>query len=393
MSAIYEENYFISMKKLIFLKLFKDILVFFIIFSLSLSIIVWVIQAVNFLDFVSEDGHGFNIYFSYTLLNFPKIYSKLFLITFFISIIYVIIKYEENNELILFWISGISKVEFTINILKFSIFFFIAQALLTIVITPITQDLARSYIRASNIDMFPSLISEKKFIDTVSDLTIYIDEIDRNKNLMKNIFIKDQSGGGEKFQLIIAKTGKIANYNNNNILVLKEGEIFNRNKSSYNSFKFTNFEFNLSKFTTKTTTIPKIQETKTDTLIKCVMNNSYNKNFTIDSKQFVCQKGSTKNLSEELLKRLYLPLYLPLVSLIGCLIIFKSKEEKSFNNFKILIFIFGFMVIFFSEASIKFASNNVINNYLFFLIPIIFSFLIYLLFHKKFRYIKVPIND
>ena len=381
------------MKKLIFLKLFKDILVFFIIFSLSLSIIVWVIQAVNFLDFVSEDGHGFNIYFSYTLLNFPKIYSKLFLITFFISIIYVIIKYEENNELILFWISGISKVEFTINILKFSIFFFIAQALLTIVITPITQDLARSYIRASNIDMFPSLISEKKFIDTVSDLTIYIDEIDRNKNLMKNIFIKDQSGGGEKFQLIIAKTGKIANYNNNNILVLKEGEIFNRNKSSYNSFKFTNFEFNLSKFTTKTTTIPKIQETKTDTLIKCVMNNSYNKNFTIDSKQFVCQKDSTKNLSEELLKRLYLPLYLPLVSLIGCLIIFKSKEEKSFNNFKILIFIFGFMVIFFSEASIKFASNNVINNYLFFLIPIIFSFLIYLLFHKKFRYIKVPIND
>ena len=124
MSAIYEENYFISMKKLIFLKLFRDILVFFVIFSLSLSVIVWVIQAVNFLDFVSEDGHGFNIYFSYTLLNFPKIFSKLFLITFFISIIYVIIKYEENNELILFWISGISKIEFTLNILKFSIFFF-----------------------------------------------------------------------------------------------------------------------------------------------------------------------------------------------------------------------------------------------------------------------------
>ena len=63
------------MKKLIFRKLFKDILVFFIVFSLSLSVIVWVIQAVNFLDFVSEDGHGFNIYFSYTLLNFPKIFS------------------------------------------------------------------------------------------------------------------------------------------------------------------------------------------------------------------------------------------------------------------------------------------------------------------------------
>ena len=381
------------MKKLIFRKLFKDILVFFIVFSLSLSVIVWVIQAVNFLDFVSEDGHGFNIYFSYTLLNFPKIFSKLFLITFFISIIYVIIKYEENNELILFWITGISKVKFIINILKFSIFFFIIQSLLTIIITPITQDLARSYIRSSNIDMFPSLINEKKFIDTVSDLTIYIDEIDRNKNLMKNIFIKDQSAGEENFQLIIAKNGKITSLNNNSILVLEEGEIFNRNKNSSNSFKFKNFEFNLSKFTTKTTTIPKIQETKTNTLIKCIMNNSYNKNFKIDSKRFVCQKNSTKNVSEELLKRLYLPLYLPLVSLIGCLIIFKSKEEKSFNNFKILIFLFGFIVIFFSEASIKFASDNVMQNYLFFLIPIVCSFFIYLLFQKKLKYKKVAIND
>ena len=381
------------MKKLIFRKLFKDILVFFIVFSLSLSVIVWVIQAVNFLDFVSEDGHGFNIYFSYTLLNFPKIFSKLFLITFFISIIYVIIKYEENNELILFWITGISKVKFIINILKFSIFFFIIQSLLTIIITPITQDLARSYIRSSNIDMFPSLISEKKFIDTVSDLTIYIDEIDRSKNLMKNIFIKDQSGGEENFQLIIAKNGKITSLNNNSILVLEDGEIFNRNKKTSNSFKFKNFEFNLSKFTTKTTTIPKIQETKTNILIKCILNNSYNKNFKIDGKRFVCQKNSTKNVSEELLKRLYLPLYLPLVSLIGCLIIFKSKEEKSFNNFKILIFLFGFIVIFFSEASIKFASDNVMQNYLFFLIPIIFSFFIYLLFQKKFKYKKVAIND
>ena len=65
------------MKKLIFQKLFKDILMLFIVLSLSLTVIVWVMQAVNFLDFVSEDGHGFKVYFSYTLLNFPKIFSRL----------------------------------------------------------------------------------------------------------------------------------------------------------------------------------------------------------------------------------------------------------------------------------------------------------------------------
>ena len=61
------------MEKLIFRKFFIDILNFFLIGTVSLSLIVWVIQAVNYLDFVSEDGHSFKVYFIYTLLSLPKI--------------------------------------------------------------------------------------------------------------------------------------------------------------------------------------------------------------------------------------------------------------------------------------------------------------------------------
>ena len=49
------------MKKLIFRNIFKDITYFFLITSVSLTLIVWVIQAVNYLDFVSEDGHSFTV--------------------------------------------------------------------------------------------------------------------------------------------------------------------------------------------------------------------------------------------------------------------------------------------------------------------------------------------
>ena len=65
------------MEKLIFRKFFKDTFYFFIISTLSLTLIVWVIQAVNFLDFVSEDGHSFRVYFLYTLLSFPKNIRKI----------------------------------------------------------------------------------------------------------------------------------------------------------------------------------------------------------------------------------------------------------------------------------------------------------------------------
>tara|TARA_B100000787_G_C16197897_1_gene302300 strand:+ start:595 stop:1728 length:1134 start_codon:yes stop_codon:yes gene_type:complete len=376
------------MKKLIFRKLFKDISLFFIVLSLCLTLIIWVIQAVNFLDFISEDGHGFGIYFSYTLLNFPKILSRLFCIVFFISIIYVLIKYEDNNELILFWTLGIDKIEFIKNLTKFSLLFLVLQIFLTVYVTPKTQDLARSYIRSSNIDFFPSLIKEKKFVDTVSDLTIYVDEKSRNKKIMKNIFLKDQIDG-QNFQIIVAKEGSLINKNNNNFLILKNGEIFNNNKDDSTNFAFEKFEFNLSNYTTKTTTYPKIQELKTEVLIKCTQNIYYNLNIDISTEKIVCDKKNLSNVSQELFKRIYLPLYIPLITLISCLLILKSKEQKIFNNYKLTIFLTGFFVIFFSEISIKYVSASLLNNYFLISLPILFYLVTYLFVLRKLRYNKI----
>ena len=65
------------MNKLIFRKLSYDIFTFFLLSSLAITSIVWVIQGVNLLDIVSEDGHGVKVYLIYTLLSIPKIFSKL----------------------------------------------------------------------------------------------------------------------------------------------------------------------------------------------------------------------------------------------------------------------------------------------------------------------------
>ena len=115
------------MNKLIFRKFSLDILNFFLIASFSITFIVWIIQAVNFLDLVSDDGHSLNVYFYYVSLNLPKIFSKTIIFVFFISIFYVINKYDNANELIVFWNNGIKKIYFINFILKFSIFFLILQ--------------------------------------------------------------------------------------------------------------------------------------------------------------------------------------------------------------------------------------------------------------------------
>ena len=377
------------MKKLIFKKFAKDVFQFFLLVSISISLIVWVIQAVNFLDIVTEDGHGFKVYFLYTLLSLPKIFSKILPFIYFISLFYIILKYENENELIIFWTIGIKKIEFVNVLLKFSIFYLILQLLFTTYIVPTTLDKARSYIRGSNVDLFSSIIQEKKFIDVVKDLTIFVEEKNINGDL-KNIFLKEKIGENE-YQTIIAKEGKIKKYDIKTTLLLFDGKIINNNNKKINSFEFSKTEINLSKFTTKTTTHPKIQEIGTYDVLACIVrlknfNNAYISNVFITNKKLNnCVPENLKDTFQEIFKRLVSPLYLLTLSLIACLIIIKSKDDYEYFKHKFGLFILGVITIIISEISIKYSSANIIQNIHIFSLPVLFLVTIYLYIKLKLK--------
>ena len=374
------------MKKLIFRKFLLDALFGFLVLIFSFSIIVWVIQAVNYLDFVSEDGHGFKVYFLYTLFNFPKIFSKLFLISLFISLFYIILKFENDNELSIYWSVGISKINFINKVLKFSILLLIFQFSLTSYFYPKSQNMSKSFIRMSNIDFFPSLIKEKKFIDTLSSLTIYVDEQSDDRKQFKNILIKDQKKDNNEYQIIVASDGVIKTNNNINYLILKKGEIFsNSNNKDFSNFKFENFEFNLSNFDSKTMVVPKIQENKSSNIIKCYLNNSnINRKFYINPDELrICNKDIKKEIIQEIFKRFYQPFFIPILCLIACIQIVNSKFNNNYVFYKIMIFIFGIIILFTSEILIKYTGNNLTQDIFILIFPIIIFLLIYLFVLKK----------
>ena len=128
------------MKKILFRKLLIDYMSFFVIALFSSSIIIWVFQAVNYLDIMIEDGRDYLVYINYTLLNFPKILSKLFPFVLFFSLFYVTIKYENNNELIIFWNFGVNKITLVNFIIKSSIVLMLIQIILSSVIVPKSLD-------------------------------------------------------------------------------------------------------------------------------------------------------------------------------------------------------------------------------------------------------------
>ena len=363
------------MINLIFSKLIKNILFYFLVFSLSLTLIVWAIQAVNFLEFVSEDGHSFKIYIYYTLLSIPKIFSRILPLVFFISIFYTLTKYEGNNELVIFWSNGINKIEFINHLIKLSIVVTIFQIFLTTVVTPITQDLARSHIRSSNIEFFPSLIKEKEFIDTVENLTIYIEEKSENK-YYKNIFLKDDFSNKE-YQIIYAKNGEINI--TQNILILFDGQIINKSKNKLTNFNFKKTNFDLSKYSTKSTITPKIQEWNSLKLFKCVYL-SLKKN---ESNLEFCKSVSNIEYLREAFRRVISPLFIPTIILFSSFVIIKSKHDFKYNFFNSFLFLMCIFTVVISELFTRYIGPNEYINLLFYLSPIIMYFLVYSIFYRK----------
>ena len=209
------------MKKILFRKLLSDYLSFFFITIICTSIVIWVFQAVNYLDIMIEDGRDYLVYLNFTLLNFPKILSKVFSFSLFFSLFYVTIKSELNNELIIYWNFGVHKIEVVNFILKVSFILMIIQIILTAFVVPKSQDLARSFLKSSSINFFDNFIKPKKFNDTIKGVTIYSDKKDQNGDLI-NLYLKREIKPNE-FQITYAKKGNFKQIGNSPILVLNEG--------------------------------------------------------------------------------------------------------------------------------------------------------------------------
>ena len=369
------------MKKIIYNQLLKDITKFFLLSSLSLSLIIWVIQAVNFLDYISEDGHGIFTYFNITLLNFPKIFSRILPFCIFISIFYTLNRYENKNELLIFWNIGINKIKFVNILIIFSFVFLLFQIFLNTLIVPKTLNSAREHIRNSDVEFFPNLIKEKKFIDVVKDLTIFVESKD-NKGNLKNIYLKDLVKKNQS-QIIYAESGKILSENGKNFLVLNNGSFIDINNKNFTRFAFKRTDINLDKYSSKTTKTPKFQELSTINLISCLYKLNYNIILSKIPAYFQCESKAENDIDEELFKRIIKPFFIPSIVLIACLIILSNKDSYKYSRLQNILFFVGFFVIVISEITARYVGNSKIEFFIF--LPLITFLISYLFFIFKLR--------
>ena len=374
------------MKKVLYRKLLSDYLSFFLIALLSTSIIIWVFQAVNYLDIMIEDGRDYLVYINYSLLNFPKIVSKVFPFALFFSLFYVTTRSEFNNELIMLWNFGIHKIKIVNFIIKLSISMLVLQLALTVFIVPKAQDKARSFLRTSDVNFFDNFIKQQKFNDTIKGVTIYADKKDNDGNLV-NLYLKKEIDNG--FQITYAKKGVIKKKGNVPIIVLYNGATITSKKKEITNISFSKSDFSFLNTTTNTTTYKKTQEISSNKLVRCIKNF-----YTLEKKEFEiifkeienCSYQNMQSIIKEFYKRFLIPFYIPLLSLIPILLITSSKENLNYNKVRLFTFLTGLVTIIFSETTIRYISKISIYDICIMIIPFMLFLFLYLFFLKKFDF-------
>ena len=372
------------MKKLIFRKFAQDTLVFFAMVCSVMGLIVWTLQAVNYFDYVTQDGHGLKVYFLYTIYNFPKIIHKIVPFIFFISIFYIIINYDNRNELSIFWTNGISKINFTNKVILLSIFLTVFQIWLGSFFSPFTQLKAREFLKNSNVDFFTSLIKPGKFINAVEGLTIFIEK----KNIdgsYSNIFIDDTTKGGSR--MIYAKNGNLIDDGKKKLFRLFEGKVIDNDEQKIddedkeefkvNIFEFDQIDFNLADFSSNTITVPKIQEWTSEHLINCLFKDK------INNKNFICEESLKKEIKQETFKRFYKPLYIPIIAILCCFLVIVSKNNVNYEKIKKIIFLLTFFILILSETTLRYSSSSNLFSIIYLSVPWILFSVIYFSFYIR----------
>ena len=373
------------MKKTIYKYFFNEFLRYFIITLFALSAIVWTIQAVNYLDLVSEDGHAFTIYFFYSLLTLSKVLTKLIPFCFLIATVLTVSKLEKDNELMVLWTSGLNKIHIANFLFTISLLVMLVQLLFTTAINPNLLYSSRMLLKNSELQFIPSLLKERQFNDTVEGLTIFVDKKDDNQTF-KNIFIRDDgkilSEIGGASSTIFAKYGYINNYEKN--FILHDGSIQRlKEDGTINVFKFDKTILNLSGITTKSIIELKMQETSTIKILLCMKSKDINiHNCNIDKKSLMDNKI-------EINKRFGMPFYIPLIALICSFLLTSRKDKKIYNYKKYIYFFIGFIILAFAEILVRYSGISWTHSIIYYSLPIALGPLLYFALIRTFKYVNL----
>ena len=376
---LYLYTLIVMLQNKIYQNFFIEIFKTFLLILFGLSLIALTVRAVSFLDLIVENGYPVATYFKYSILNLFGIAPKFIPLAFLLSITIFILKHLENSEFIILWTSGVKKIQMVNLFFLTSVSILIFYLLFSIFLTPMALNQSRKLLGNENLNSFLPTIKTQQFSDSFKGFTFLVEK--KLNNEIQNIFLHDKGNNLKNLSsnvnntneiTIIAKSGVIKEKK----MFLFNGQIISSSQNLENEIiKFEQLNVDLGSLTTSTIKEPKIQETSTKKLLSCFFKKNIDKIF--------CNENFKKEILPTLNRRIIIPFYIPVLSLICSLLLIKSKKIY-FNKF--LIFLYSFLLLIFTELAVRYTGLNKHTLLAFLILP--FSLLILFYIFLKYKFSK-----
>ena len=116
-----------------------------------------------------------------------------------------------------------------------------------------------------------------------------------------------------------------------------------------------------------------MQETSTIKLLSCLISREDNPK--------ICKEGVNKEIFPILIRRVALPFYIPVITLICSFLLLKN--QRIYSN-KISIFIYSFFILLLTELLIRYTGLNFLLRVSYLIMPFCLSLFFYFLLNHKF---------
>src|SRR5215813_10036326 len=162
----------------------------FLLFTLLLTLVVWMTQSLRLLDLVINRGQSAVIFAYLTMLMVPSLLVVIAPIAFFGAALYTLNKLNNDSELVVMWASGVSRLQLALPVLTAAALVMAIAYSCSLYLMPLGQRTMKDKVFDIRADIGAAILKEGAFTTPSEGLTVFIRELAPNGEI-KGILVHD----------------------------------------------------------------------------------------------------------------------------------------------------------------------------------------------------------
>jgi lipopolysaccharide export system permease protein len=208
-----------------------------LLITLSLTSIVWLTQALRFIDFMVNQGVSIGVFLTLTGLLVPSLLLMILPPALFCAVLFVYNRLTLDSELVVMQAAGLSRSRLALPAVQLSVMVALLTYVIALYLQPVSYKQFRdmqAFLRNNYVSI---LLQEGVFSNPVDGLMVFIRDRDAN-NILHGILVHDSRQPDNQITMM-AEEGKLVETPQGPRFLLKNG---NRQQIRQGKLSFLNFD-------------------------------------------------------------------------------------------------------------------------------------------------------